>query len=85
LVVGPVGKIHHPVDRSDDIRRILGDDDVREHEHALRAKHFCDSTEEIALAGSVEMVDGERGIDEVERSRRERFLEAGHAKIRLRK
>jgi hypothetical protein len=83
LIVCSVGEIHHPVDRCDDVRGITGDDDIREHENALRAEDLSHAPEEIALAGTVEVVDGERGIDEVERACRERILEPGKAKVRL--
>jgi hypothetical protein len=62
-----VGQVVFPVDRGDDVLVVLRDDDVGEDEGAARLEDRGDAPEEVLLAGAVEVMDGERGDDEVER------------------
>ncbi len=81
LIVKAVGEVDDPVDFDLRVLWIVWDDDVAEHERAAWLQHVVHAPEEIALAGPVEMVDGERRDDEVERSRRQRVLEPAQVEL----
>jgi hypothetical protein len=84
LIVESIRKIHHPVDLDLLVCRILGDDHIGEDEPAARPEGFRHPPEEFAFTRCIEMVDDERGVDEVERPFRQLVLEPCEAEVGLR-
>jgi len=62
---------------------LLGHDDIREDEPAAGSEDARDPPEQIALAGPVEVVNGERRHHEIERPGRERVLESRYRQLGL--
>ena len=74
-------EVHHPVDLDHRVLGSLGYDDVAEDEASLRHDDAREPFEQIALLGTVEVVHGEHGDHEVERSVGQRILEARKAEV----
>ena len=66
LVVEAVGKIDSGLEWCHLILCLLGDDDVAQNEDAAWAQGGCDTGKEIGLACRREVMNGERGDDEIE-------------------
>ena len=75
LVVEAVGKIESVLEWRYLILGILGDDDVAQNEDAAWAQSGCDTGKEIGLACRWEVMNGERGDDEIEATFRQRIFE----------
>jgi len=75
LVVDAVGKIESVLEWRYLILGILGDDDVAQNEDAAWAQSGCDTGKEIGLACRWEVMNGERGDDEIEATFRQRIFE----------
>ena len=74
LVVEAVGKIESVLEWRYLILGILGDDDVAQNEDAVWAQSGCDTSIEIGLACRWEVMNGERGDDEIEAIYRQRIF-----------
>jgi hypothetical protein len=74
LVVDAVGKIDSGLEWCHLILCLLGDDDVAENKDAARAQSGCDTGKEIGLACRWEVMNGERGDDEIEATSRQRIF-----------
>jgi hypothetical protein len=74
LVVEAVGKIDSGLEWCHLILCLLGDDDVAQNKGAARAQSGCDTGKEIGLACRWEVMNGERGDDEIEATFRQRIF-----------
>ena len=75
LDVEAVGKIDSGLEWCYLILCPLGDDDVAQNEDAARAQSGCDTGKEIGLACRWEVMNGERGDNEIEATFRQRIFE----------
>ncbi len=76
-----LGQVEARVERGHDVGRVLGHDDVGHREAPAGRQHGGDAREEVGLGRPVEVVDGERGEDEVERALGQRVAQVLQAQV----
>ena len=76
-----LGQVEALVERGDDVGRILGEDDVGEHEAPAGRERGGDARDEVGLVGALEVVNRERREDQVEGTLGQRCAQVLQAQV----